>query len=108
MKPVAAAIDALKSEKNAFLGILLPVLHALSRRLVYFRDQASNQDLLVICYPLLEAVIEGIDKRLFKKKFHLYFLKFIVCLFHMLVGFIDFGFLVIILKIYACICMLLI
>lgn len=66
MKPVAAAIDALKSEKNAFLGILLPVLHALSRRLVYFRDQASNQDLLVICYPLLEAVIEGIDKRLFQ------------------------------------------
>lgn len=63
MKPVAAAIDALRSEKNAFLGILLPVLHALSRRLIYFRDQANNQDLLVLCFPLLESVIEGIEKR---------------------------------------------
>lgn len=63
MKPVAAAIDALCSEKNAFMGILLPVLHALRRRLTYFKDQVNNQDLLVVCYPLLEAIIEGIDKR---------------------------------------------
>jgi len=63
MKPVAAAIDALRSEKNAFLGILLPVLHALSRRLILFREQANSQDLLVLCYPLLEAVIDGIERR---------------------------------------------
>lgn len=63
MKPVAAAIDALLSEKNAFLGIVLPVLYALRRRLVAIGEEAKSQNNLLFCYPLVEAIIEGIDTR---------------------------------------------
>ncbi|XP_054713773.1 uncharacterized protein LOC129223233 [Uloborus diversus] len=63
LRPVAAAMDTLLAESNAFTGVFLPVIHALSRRLTHFRDQASNQDLLVVCYPLLEAVIDSLSKR---------------------------------------------
>lgn len=57
MKPVARAIEMLQSEKNAYMGWLLPTLQELMNKL----EKAQKSS--VHCKSLASAIIEGIRNR---------------------------------------------
>jgi hypothetical protein len=58
MRPFANALDHLQAEKTAYMGVLLPTLHSLRRKLVELRSSD-----LQVCEPLVAALIDGLDNR---------------------------------------------
>jgi hypothetical protein len=59
MEPVAACLDKLQGEENAYMGILLPSLHIVKCRLERERDSGNLQHAI----PLVEALLKGLNTR---------------------------------------------
>jgi hypothetical protein len=57
MKPFAQGLDILQGENNCYMGVLLPVLATVKKKLV------SLTSSLKICKPLTTALLAGIEKR---------------------------------------------
>ena len=57
MKPVANALGILQTEKNCYLGILLPTLISLRNKVNQVKDQVRYAT------PLISAVLDGIESR---------------------------------------------
>ena len=58
MKYLSKALDILQGEKNMFLGYLIPTIQMLKVRLT---DLLPS---LTLCKPLVEAILNGLEKRL--------------------------------------------
>ncbi len=57
MKPLAQALDILQGERDIYMGILLPTITLLQKKL---QGRASTAD---ICKPLASALVEGLSIR---------------------------------------------
>ena len=57
MKPMAAALNILQSETNAYMGWLLPTIYILEEKLVNMESSAK------VCLPLLHCLQHGLKKR---------------------------------------------
>ena len=57
MKPVVKAIDILQSEKNVYMGWLLPTLYELQSKMEKVRRSTHY------CKALASAIIDGINER---------------------------------------------
>jgi hypothetical protein len=58
MAPVATALDRVQQEKQAYLGVLLPIL----ANVVMILKESQNKSLL-FCRPLVDALMDGMNKR---------------------------------------------
>lgn len=59
MEPLASGLDILQGEETMYMGYLLPTIYSIQEHLNLFKN--NNQ--LESCLPLLEAILEGINKR---------------------------------------------
>ena len=57
MEPLARALDILQSDKNLYIGYLLPTLVSLLNRLQSLKPSLKHAG------PLVEALLTGIDRR---------------------------------------------
>jgi len=59
LQPICVALDVLQSERNAYMGILLPTIAMCLKKLMCVQENDS----LRLSKPILDAVIAGIKKR---------------------------------------------
>uniref|UniRef100_T1J466 HAT C-terminal dimerisation domain-containing protein n=1 Tax=Strigamia maritima TaxID=126957 RepID=T1J466_STRMM len=65
MNNIAIALDIMQGEKECFLDMLLPTILTVQNRLRAMQNESeeSEDDKLVYCNPLVDALLEGLDKR---------------------------------------------
>lgn len=64
MKPMAKALDILQGDKNTKFGFLVPTLEELKKRLQ--KQKAKLIESGNVCLPLVNAVLNGVNKRFFE------------------------------------------
>jgi hypothetical protein len=62
MNPVAASLDKLQSEKQMYMGYLLPTLTILKQRLLVLQNAVGNEGLR-FCVPLAKSLLLGVETR---------------------------------------------